>query len=176
MKTHAITGMLCALALAACGGDKTTVIIAGNEAAATSGPWETDMSEKVDLTEEEWRSRLTEEQYYILREKGTEHSGTGEYAYNKDKGVYHCAGCGLPLFESGTKFESHTGWPSFWEPVGDGNVTEEKDTSLGAVRTEVLCSRCGGHLGHLFPDGPEPTGLRYCINSASLKLVEKDGE
>lgn len=130
---------------------------------------------EVTKTDEEWRESLTPEQYRILRRKGTERAFTGDYWDNHEKGVYRCAACGQPVFSSETKFESGTGWPSFWEPVDESKVEEEADYSLGMRRTEVLCSRCGGHLGHVFPDGPKPTGLRYCINSAALKF-EPAGE
>lgn len=123
---------------------------------------------RVELTDEEWKQRLTAEAYHVLREKGTERAFTGEYWDHKEKGVYVCAGCGTPLFESDAKFESGTGWPSFYEPVSPDHVHEENDSSFGMRRTEVLCAVCGGHLGHVFEDGPEPTGLRYCINSVSL--------
>ena len=131
------------------------------------------MAEKVAKTDAEWRQQLTPAQYHVLREKGTERAFTGEYAHSKDQGVYECAGCGQTLFRSDEKFESGTGWPSFWAPV-EGSVETETDTSYGMRRTEVLCSACGGHLGHLFDDGPRPTGLRYCINSAALKLDPRD--
>lgn len=125
---------------------------------------------KVDMSEDEWRKKLTPEQYHILREKGTERAFTGKYWDTKTKGTYHCAGCGLALFVSDTKFESGCGWPSFFEPLEGAHLTETLDTTLGMRRTEVTCSRCGGHLGHVFDDGPKPTGLRYCINSASVDL------
>jgi peptide-methionine (R)-S-oxide reductase len=127
-------------------------------------------SEALPRTEEEWRRRLTPEQFHVLREKGTERAFTGIYASTKEPGIYRCAGCDAPLFSSDTKFESGTGWPSFWEPIEPGAVELEDDDSLWMRRTEVTCARCGGHLGHVFPDGPAPTGDRYCMNSAALRL------
>lgn len=126
-------------------------------------------------TEEEWRKRLTPEQFEVLRNKGTERAFTGTYASSKEPGLYRCAGCHAPLFSSETKFESGTGWPSFWEPVEPDAVELHEDDSLGMRRTEVRCARCGGHLGHLFPDGPRPTGDRYCMNSVALDLEEEQG-
>lgn len=128
------------------------------------------MSNKITKTEQEWQDQLSAEQFRVLRQKGTERAFTGELLNSKGRGMYSCAGCGQDLFDSQTKFDSGTGWPSFSAPVADGNVATETDRNHGMVRTEALCGRCGGHLGHVFPDGPQPTGQRYCINSASLKL------
>jgi peptide-methionine (R)-S-oxide reductase len=124
---------------------------------------------QVKLTDTEWRQRLTPEQYHVLREAGTERAFTGEYWNSKEPGHYLCAGCGAELFDAADKFDSGTGWPSFTRPRSEDGVETEDDRSYGMVRTEVRCSRCGGHLGHVFPDGPGPDGLRYCMNSAALK-------
>ena len=125
-------------------------------------------------TEEEWRARLSPERFRILRQGATEPAFTGELWNEKRQGVYRCAGCGTELFSSDTKYDSGSGWPSFYQPVDDGRIAEKSDTSYGMVRTEILCSACGGHLGHIFDDGPHPTGLRYCVNSASLELDPGD--
>jgi peptide-methionine (R)-S-oxide reductase len=132
------------------------------------------MEPKVQKTEEEWRRELTPEQYRVLREKGTERAFTGTYHATKDRGMYRCAACGAELFSSETKFDSGTGWPSFYEPAGSDAVDTEDDDSLFMRRTEVICSNCGSHLGHVFPDGPDPTGLRYCINSCALDLDRQE--
>ncbi|MBY9015889.1 MAG: peptide-methionine (R)-S-oxide reductase MsrB [Candidatus Lokiarchaeota archaeon] len=134
------------------------------------------MTENDTPQEEEWKEKLTEEQYRVLRLKETERPFTGKYWNNKEKGIYYCAGCGTPLFDSNSKFKSGSGWPSFFTPIKDSKIEVEHDDSFNMRRTEVLCKNCRGHLGHVFKDGPKPTGLRYCINSISLDFKSKNKE
>jgi peptide-methionine (R)-S-oxide reductase len=134
------------------------------------------MAEKMKKSDAEWRKTLTPNQFYITRQKGTEPPFTGEYEDTETPGIYRCVCCGQPLFRSETKFHSGSGWPSFWAPIDDNSVARERDASHGVIRTEVKCSQCDAHLGHVFEDGPDPTGLRYCVNSVALRLEEKPEE
>lgn len=132
------------------------------------------MTDKIEKSDDEWRAELSEDQYRVCREKGTERAFTGAYWNTKAPGIYRCSACGEALFSSEAKYDSGSGWPSFWQPLDQSAVVTETDRSLGMSRTEVLCRRCGSHLGHVFPDGPQPTGQRYCINSISLDLDAED--
>ena len=160
--------LLCAICLfSACAQTKH------NEAPMAASKDSKDMADKIAKTDEEWKTELSEQEYYVLRQKGTERAFTGDLWDNHEEGVYTCAACSAPLFLSETKFESGTGWPSFYKPASNDCIKENVDTDHGMVRTEVVCGKCGGHLGHKFPDGPKPTGMRYCINSVSLNFEKK---
>jgi peptide-methionine (R)-S-oxide reductase len=139
-------------------------------------PTEQTMPDKITKTEEEWKKQLSPEQFHVARKAGTEPAFTGKYWDTKEKGTYNCVCCGAPLFESDTKFNSGTGWPSFYKPLDPAAVAEHTDSTYGMVRTEARCAKCDAHLGHVFPDGPKPTGLRYCMNSASLDLKPEKSE
>ncbi|HZY82530.1 MAG TPA: peptide-methionine (R)-S-oxide reductase MsrB [Cyclobacteriaceae bacterium] len=135
-----------------------------------------DTIKRVELTDAQWKAKLTPEQYYVLREKGTDRAFTGKYVLHNEKGVYSCAGCGQELFTSDMKFESECGWPSFDKELAGGRITQIEDRSYGMLRTEIVCTKCGSHLGHLFTDGPTLTGMRYCINSTSIDFLKKDAK
>ncbi len=154
-----------------CGSEQ---LMKGNEKEQTCMNKKTNNEYKISKNEQDWKQELSEMEYHVLREKGTERAFTGKYYKHKEDGTYLCAACGAKLFSSGDKYDSGSGWPSFVKPVKEENVGEESDKSYGMTRTEVHCSNCGGHLGHVFPDGPGPEGLRYCINSVSLKFEKKD--
>ncbi|MBD1397960.1 peptide-methionine (R)-S-oxide reductase MsrB [Pontibacter sp. JH31] len=176
MKMFYVSTLLLLLSLPACSqqdqpitdSENVTLVSAELEAPQNDGAKKSKQQYEVVKTEAEWKKQLTPEQFYVLRQQGTERAFSGKYNNHKEKGVYTCAACGNELFASDTKFDSGTGWPSFFKPISPKNVREVADRSMGMVRTEVVCGRCGGHLGHVFDDGPKPTGLRYCLNSVAL--------
>ncbi len=182
MKMFYIYTLLLLLSLSACGQqdqpitDSEAIVVGSEDVSATQNgnTKNSKQTYEINKTEAEWKKQLTPEQYYVLRKKGTERAFSGKYNDHKEKGVYTCAACGNEVFTSDTKFDSGTGWPSFFKPISSKNVREVADRSMGMVRTEVVCGRCGGHLGHVFDDGPKPTGLRYCLNSVALGF--KKGE
>ena len=162
-----------AVLFAGCNASRTTDVAVSTPTNSPAPATQQAVGTKIMKTDEEWKKELTPEQYIVLRQKGTERAFTGAYWNTKEKGVYRCAGCDEVLFQSDTKYDSGCGWPSFYAPNSTNVITEAQDNSHFMQRTEVLCTKCGGHLGHVFDDGPQPTGLRYCINSASLKFEEK---
>jgi len=169
-------GLAVAVAGAASGGGAAKGASASGKGAMQAKNTASDSVGHVAYSDQEWQKRLTPDQYRVLRQKGTETAFTGAYWNDHSPGIYVCAACGLTLFDSHTKFDSGTGWPSFWEPIAASHVKIFRDTSYGMVREEVVCARCGGHLGHVFDDGPKPTGQRYCMNSVSLKLEKAPGK